>query len=352
MSAPVRATGDEARAARLVHGLTPLAKVKPSLAGRYLVKNFLDRGAFSCLFGASNVGKSFLALDLAVHVSAGEAWFGHRIAKGVGPALYVCAEGNAGFGLRVAALRAARPDLVRSAEASGMLILPVPLDLCQPDDAAALVELILDRAEARPSLVVVDTLARSMGSGDENSGPDMAALVGNASLMQARLGAHVMLIHHSGKNEARGMRGHSSLRAALDSEIELVRDEASKVTTVTTRKQRDLEFGEAIHVVLRRVEVGRDEDGDPVTSAVVVQSAAPEIAKAGAIAHNPERKKQAEGRAVAARRLLPSSCEFSAAEVAPLLTEAKLIVTDNSKSATEMTRRMLRNLSTRGKWSP
>jgi hypothetical protein len=340
---------DEARAARLINGLTRLDKLRPSYNNRYLVKGLLDRGAFSCLYGPSNIGKSFYALDLAVRVSASAEFFGHRIASGAGPALYVVAEGSGGFALRVAALRKAHPDLVAKAERAGMTILTVPLDLVQSEDAADLAELILDQVDVIPSLIVIDTLARSMGGGDENAGKDMAALVANVGLLQSRLNAHVMLVHHTGKDQARGMRGHSSLHAALDSEIELSRpDPASKITTATARKQRDLEIGEAMHFALRRLEVGRDEDGDPVTSAVVVQTAAPEVSQGGAIAQNTERKKQAEDRVSAARRLLPTACEFSAADVAPVLTQAKLIGTGNPKSATEMTRRMLRKLAEAG----
>lgn len=349
MTAPRRLLSDEARAAVLLHAVRPLSSVKPNTSGRYLVKGLLDRGALSAVYGAPNVGKTFFALDLALHVTAGESFFGRKVMQEAGPAIYVIAEGHAAFGNRVEAIRRANPGL---AQRSGrMAVLPVALNLCKGEDAALLCDLVEERAEAAPALIVIDTLARSLGAGDENSGTDMSALVASAALLQDRTGAHVMLVHHTGKDAGRGMRGHSALHAALDTEIELSRpDPAGRVVSAVARKQRDLEVGEPFYFTLRRVQIGTDEDGDPVTSAVIEEAAAPETSR-GALAQNEERKSAAAGRADAALRLLPRSVGFSVADAAPLLIEAGVIKTDNRKSGIEMVRRMLRKMTEAGSLS-
>lgn len=113
-------------------------------------------------------------------------------------------------------------------------------------------------------LVVIDTLARSMGAGDENTAKDAAQFARNCDLIREATGAHVMVIHHSGKNEDLGARGSSALRAAVDNEIQVTAD-----GKIMSRKQRDQEPPEPQHFELRSVVLGSDEDGEPVTSAVV-----------------------------------------------------------------------------------
>jgi len=82
---------------------------------------------------------------------------------------------------------------------------------------------------------------------------------------------NIMLIHHSGKDVARGARGHSSLRAAVDTEIELTRDDFGVITAEVT-KQCDGPTGYKFGYILRQIELGRDQDGDPVTTCLVEQT--------------------------------------------------------------------------------
>lgn len=346
MTAPRRLFTDEARAAVLLHAMRPLSAVKPVTQGRYLVKGLLDRGALSVVYGPPNVGKTFFCLDLALRLTAGEPFFGRKVMSEAGPATYVIAEGHTAFGNRVEAIRRATPGLAQRAER--MSVLPVALNLCKSEDAALLCDLVEERAEAFPALIVIDTLARSLGTGDENNGTDMSALVASAALLQDRTGAHVMLVHHTGKDEKRGMRGHSALHAALDTEIELTRpDTAGRVVSAVVRKQRDLEVGEPFYFALRRVQIGKDEDGDPVTSAVIEEVAAPETAK-GAIAQNEERKKQAAGRADAALRLLPTDRDFAAAEVAESFGASGIVNASDAKSVRESVRAKLNSMAKAG----
>ena len=135
------------------------------------------------------------------------------------------------------------------------------MDLHRHGDALAVIEAMPDKA---PALVVVDTLARSMGAGDENTAKDAALFVRNCDLIREATGAHVMVIHHTGKDEDRGARGSSALRSAVDNEIQVTSE-----WEIISRKQRDQETPEPLNFKLRSVTLGMDEDGEPVTSAVV-----------------------------------------------------------------------------------
>lgn len=230
---------------------------------RGLVKGILDHGALSILYGQSNVGKSFVAIDLAYHITLGTPWFGKKTDKGA--ALYVAAEGGGAIRKRLMAFERHHKLSVEAP----LALVPSSINLLDPAaDTGRLIEAI-KRAGVECGLgvrfVVIDTLARAIAGGNENEGQDMGALLSNLDLIRQVTGAHVMAIHHSGKDITRGARGHSSLRAALDTEMEIV-DGKIRIT-----KQRDLDAVGPIDFELKTLELGRDLDGDPITSCVVVE---------------------------------------------------------------------------------
>jgi hypothetical protein len=152
-----------------------------------------------------------------------------------------------------------------------LYIIPAGADLCSaPVDAMTIVQNI-NALDIEPGLIVVDTLAATFGGGNENAPDDMNAFLVNMQRIREETGAHVMIVHHCGKDTARGARGHSSLRAATDTEIEIVADsEGNRTATVT--KQRDGETGKELHFCLKVVDLGQDEDGDGISSCVVVEA--------------------------------------------------------------------------------
>jgi hypothetical protein len=257
------------RASEIRAALKPLSEVTPHLTRQYLVKGWIDRGTCSVVYGESNVGKTFLALDMALHVAAGWDWHGAKI-RDVGPVVYIASEGGRGVCNRIAAVKREYPELAQAA-AGNFMLLSAALDMCKAD-GLALIEALRGLPQT-PRLIIIDTLARSMGGGDENSGADMGAFIRATDQLRAATGAHVMIIHHAGKDAAKGARGHSSLRAAVDTEIQITRDGA--VILAETRKQRDMEGDRSFGYTLRSVHLGDDEDGDPVTSCVVTPCDAP-----------------------------------------------------------------------------
>jgi RecA-family ATPase len=256
------------RSADLAQKMCHVDKIEPNLRGNYLVKGWFDRGSASVVFGESNVGKTFFALDLAMHVAAGRDWHGCKTSatsrgNHADAVYYVASEGGSGINNRITAMRHENGNLVRSAN---LILLPVSLDLCGQNDGAELARTINEKTGGAV-LIVIDTLARAMGSGDENTTKDMGAFIQNVDLLRERTGAHVMIIHHSGKDKSKGARGSSSLRAAVDTEIELVR--YGSTVMAETQKQRDMSCGKVFAYSLKSVFLGLDEDGDKVFSAVV-----------------------------------------------------------------------------------
>ncbi len=258
-----------ARAETIAGQILPLEGITPVLEDIYLVKKWLHRGAFSVIYGESNVGKTFLALDLAFHIAANAVWHGERVSGG--PVVYIAGEGGAGIRNRVEAIRRTKPKLAEAASGR-FFLLPAALDLHGAIDADAMIA-ALGATCAAPAIIVVDTLARAMGAGDENTAKDMGQFVASVTALQRQTGAHVLVIHHSGKDASKGARGSGSLRAATDTEIELARNGAAIVATA--KKQRDMLSGNEFAYRLVSVTLGQDQDGEPITCATIERVDAP-----------------------------------------------------------------------------
>ena len=242
--------------------------VEPALTGEDFLEGVLIRAAMSVFYGPSNCGKTFFACDLALHVAYGKPWNGREVTQG--GVIYCAMEGAHGIRNRVTAW--ARHYGLEGAPIP-FAIIPVALNLQDPEaDTSRLIEAI-ETAAAKMgqlvALVVMDTLSRAMAGGNENSPEDMGALVMNSDRIRQATGAHVAWIHHSGKDQAQGARGHSLLRAATDTEIEISRLDSNSPSTARVTKQRELEIDGVWTFSLERVELGKNQRGKPVTSCIV-----------------------------------------------------------------------------------
>lgn len=226
----------------------------------YLIDGWYDQQTLVVTYGESNSGKTHVVLDQAMAIAAGRKWGGHITHQGL--VVYVAAEGGRGVRRRVMAHRLFRPE--NAALPFSLVSYPINLMHAQAD-AKALVAYV-KAAEARFGqkcvMVVVDTLSRALAGGDENSSADMGAFVKRCDEIRAATGAALHVIHHAGKNTAKGARGHSLLRAAVDSEIEI------ESNTILCRKQRDMEGARELRFDYKSVLLGR-QAGREVTSVVL-----------------------------------------------------------------------------------
>lgn len=274
-----------------------------------LVEEFLDRRAMSVMYGSSNAGKTFVALDIAYHVATGRPWLGRRTHRGL--VVYVAAEGGYGIFRRAAALVERNKDL------GPMHVVPCPVNLLDGrSDVKDLVEVVraaetVENVECQ--MLVIDTMSRALAGGDENASTDVGAFVMNVDKIRAAIGCHMMIIHHSGKDAARGARGWSGLRAATDTEIEIV-DNKIKVS-----KQRDMEPPKQdIHFRLKDVVLGKDAKGRTVKSAVVEAVTGSEFMK---IEPNDAERKMLDALMAAAQEQLESSGNVGVLEDQEITTQ-------------------------------
>jgi hypothetical protein len=234
-----------------------LSKTPPM---RWLIRGVVPERGLACMYGASASGKSFLALDMCASVASGARWFNLRV-KAV-PVVYVALEGEQGFRQRIDAWQLhQRRDIPE-----GLRFVMQPFDLREPDDMAELAAAVT--AFGGAGLLVIDTLNRASSGADENSSREMGQVIEAAKRLQAQLGGAVLLIHHSGKDATKGLRGHSSLFAALDAAVEVRRKGNQREWVIA--KSKDDGDSAAFPFCLDVVEIGKDEHGDPIKSCAVV----------------------------------------------------------------------------------
>lgn len=243
----------------------PVHEFANTTAAPWIVKGVLPQAGLAVIYGASGAGKSFVVLDLALAIARGQPWRGRKVRQG--RVAYVAAEGADGFRKRLAAY--AQHHKVDLAQVP-MAVLNGAPNLMLLEDAKDLAVGVL-AAGADTSVIVVDTLAQTTPGANENAGEDMGKALGHCKRLHELTGALVVLIHHSGKDQARGARGWSGLRAAADAEIEVVRTETGQ-RSLRLSKAKDGEDGLEWGFALDVVQIGADEDLEPITSCVVAEA--------------------------------------------------------------------------------
>jgi hypothetical protein len=211
-------------------GITSIPPPEPLITG------LLDLDSVAVFYGRPGCGKSFAAIDVAASVASRVSWQ-HRPTTH-GGVLYIAAEGVGGLGVRVRAWQEYHAINARTnggdstdTDIDRLTWLPRPVNLLEPRWLDGLIALV---AELRPVLVVIDTVARSMIGGDENTSKDMGKVVEAGDRIRRAAGSCVLFVHHSGKDEGRGMRGSNSLEGGCDTAWEITRE----VQWVTLNCQR------------------------------------------------------------------------------------------------------------------
>lgn len=229
------------------------------------VKGVFPAKGLCAFYGPSASGKSFLAFDLGTAIANGSSWFGYRMRKGA--VVYVALEGAGGFRLRVWAWVVE----YGAVPASLRLVLNQSFNITNANDVRDLAAVVI--ATFGPDATVfIDTMNRAAPGLEENNSKDMGLILSGAKSLQEAIDGLVILVHHTGKDAAKGLRGHSSLFAALDGAIEVTRDSDQRSWRVA--KSKDGADGEEHMFSLEVISLGQDGDGDEITSCVVRPEAA------------------------------------------------------------------------------
>jgi hypothetical protein len=237
-----------------------LARQKPL---NWIVKHVLPETGLAIIYGQSGTGKSFLTLDLACAVSGGAAeWFDQKINPC--KVTYCALEGQAGMTKRVEAWEVHH----KKRAPTGLRFIIQPFDLLEDDVVPSLAHAIAEVGTS--GIIILDTLARAAPSVDENSSKEMGTVIHRAAALQEITGGLVLLVAHAGKDQNRGLRGHSSLFAAADVVIKVNRNMSQRGWEL--EKSKDDTDGSQHGFTLDKVLLGVDDDNENIESCVVVRS--------------------------------------------------------------------------------
>lgn len=287
--------------------LTPIA---------WRLKGVLPQTGLAAIFGPSGSGKSFLSLDMSACIAEGGDWFGIKTAAC--DVTYIQLEGEAGLRNRLTAWEKAhgRPLPPR------LRFIIQPFQLTNGLDLEAILEVL-----PKGGVVFIDTLNRAAPTADENTSKDMGFILEAAKRLSREMDSLVIVVHHTGKDVVRGMRGHSSLFAALDGAIEVSRDATGR-RAWSIAKSKDGGDDKTVRFTLRTHILGQDADGDDITSCTVEPDAS-----AIFVNKQPQGKSQKAALATLKRELLNSQVQgkcHSGANTACLRVHDALIAVANT----------------------
>jgi len=295
-------------------------------AVRFVVRGLVPAQGLVAIYGEPGSGKSFLALDLAHAIANGRGtWFGFPVQKA--PVAYVALEGQGGMAKRVAAIEkhTGQPcnDRLRFWCREFQLL---------SDESVQFLAAQIVATIGSGAIVVIDTLNQASPGADENSSQDMGRIIASAKRVAAIVGGLVVLVHHAGKNRSQGLRGHSSLLAAMDAVIEVQQVSGVRKWHVTKAKDDSGDISRDFELVT--YEVALDAFG-PISSCAVRQTA-----HAGVVARSKITGKHQKPAIAELQRLLSAPgqrMEYQTAlrQIAAVLTVAAGKERDRAKEAVD-----------------
>lgn len=216
------------------------AELKALPDPEWLVQGTLPADSFTVIYGAPGAAKSFAALDLACSIASGHTFHDAQVKRG--QTLISVGEGLRGMKWREEAWNLAHPEADAESLDRNFHVLPRAVHLLEEQDAEKLVntaEYLASNGEPL-RLVVIDTLARALVGGDENSAKDVGLAIDVCERIRRTTGATVLIVHHAGVEGTRE-RGSTALRGAADTSIMMAKDDNGLIT-FAVKKMKDAEI--------------------------------------------------------------------------------------------------------------
>lgn len=240
-------------------------EIKPN---DWLIRNFIERDAFSLIYGPSASCKSFIAIDLALCVATGTSWHGKKTKEGA--VFYISGEGTRGFVKRTQAWSNKKDICIKDAP---IFLSQHAVPLMSENSALEVInkiDITLKESKLIPELIVIDTLHNCF-DGNENDASDMGAFLRCLSTFKQKFSCSIIIVHHSGKVSSTTARGSSSLRAGVDAEYQVTRK--GDFVTFENTKMKDAEIQmcitfepEEISLYDHKGALIYDDDGAIITS--------------------------------------------------------------------------------------
>ncbi len=241
----------------------------------YLVDGLLESQLMAVAFGDPGAGKSFLTIDLSARIATGTPFHGRETKQGT--VIYIAGEGHGGIARRRAAWELETRVSLKGAPFFVSTVAGNFLDQVTTEAVIKAIEAIA-RISGPPALIVVDTLARNFGAGDENSAQDMNRFIAAIDDIKARWpGCTALIVHHTGHGSKDRGRGSIALKGGTDAEYCVKKE--GMIMTLECTKMKDGPPPARISFDLVEVILGQSRKGKPITSLALRLGAAAPLSK-------------------------------------------------------------------------
>ncbi|MFN1552098.1 AAA family ATPase [Vibrio natriegens] len=235
----------------------------------WLVKGLVPMNSIVGLVGASGSGKSFAVQELVHSISTGKNFLGRKTSQGA--CIVIAGEGSDGMKKRFRGVELAHNLII-----DNVALIPHSVLVTVDEQAATLENTIYeiqDETSQKVKVIVVDTVNRSF-DGDENSPSDMGRFIQAWDRLRYKFpDISVVFVHHTGKDQSKGARGHSSFKGALDAELTVVKGQNKASYELRNTKQKDAEEAPSTLVQMSIVELDICcDEGLPITTLVLTDT--------------------------------------------------------------------------------
>lgn len=216
----------------------------------FLIDRFIPDVSLGFLYSAPGVGKSFVAMDMALSIAHGfDTWHGDPItaAEDKREIVYIAGEGS--FDLRNRLLAWAKARGVSSLS-KNFRVIETAIDFMQASDIDRLLRTVRS-ASLNPAMVFVDTVSRAMPGADENLQKDMTLFVRACDHVKMALKCAVMGIHHAGKSG--DIRGSTVITGAGDYVLRMERKKGASLALLSMDKQKGAPDGWYENIVMEKI---------------------------------------------------------------------------------------------------
>jgi hypothetical protein len=232
---------------------------------RSILKGIIARGETSAWIAPPGAGKSALLTEISVHCAAKLDWRGHKAKEACGVVILALERGDL-FKRRLCVYH----------QRDGLYGLPIAvadavIDLLNPNCVGLIVATVHEAEQqfgVGVGLIVIDTYAKGIAAngGDEDKARDQNRAAANLRNVHGRLEVHIALVGHTGKDETRGARGSNAHVGDVDVMVQISGDTIKVAQVIKGNDQPERAIAQ---FKLEAFELGRDEDGDPITTSIV-----------------------------------------------------------------------------------
>lgn len=216
-------------------------------APEWLIDGIIPAAAMTTLYGAPGAAKSFWALDAACSIASGHSF--HGITVKTGKVVYCLGEGIRSLRYRIEAWKLAHPTCDQETLEENLVVVPTTPHLLENYDTTALLNTMNDLENV--SLLIIDTFARALVGGDENSAQDVGLAINICDRIRDRVGAATLLVHHTSA-EGSKTRGSTALPGASDAMLKMVKDDIQRAISLTCTKMKDGEAFKPLYYTLEQ----------------------------------------------------------------------------------------------------